>query len=80
MKINFNTSSSVEYMDVKVGQTFIMDGVVYMKVMNEDDFDDDDDYDIFAVQLNNGKVNHFIDDTDHVVIVETELNVANLPF
>ena len=78
MKINFNTSSSVKYMDVKVGQTFIMDGVVYMKVINEDDFEDDDE--ILAISLNNGKVNHLIDDTDHVVIVETELNVVNVPF
>jgi hypothetical protein len=78
MKINFNTSSSVEYMDVEVGQTFIMDGVVYMKVINEDDFEDDSEF--LAISLNNGKVNHLIDDTDHVVIVETELNVVNMPF
>lgn len=78
MKINFNTSSSVEYMDVEVGQTFIMDGVVYMKVINEDDFEDN--YEVLAISLNNGKVNHLIDDTDHVVVVETELNVVNMPF
>ena len=70
MKINFNT----RYMDVKVGQTFVMDGIVYMKVINDFDFDDDND-EFFAVQLNNGKVNHYIDDTDYVVIVNTELNV-----
>lgn len=78
MKINFNTSSSVEYMDVEVGQTFIMDGVVYMKVINEDDFEDNDE--VLAISLNNGKVNHLIDYTDHVVVVETELNVVNMPF
>ena len=78
MKINFNTNSSVEYMDVEIGQTFIMDGVVYMKVINEDDFEDNDE--VLAISLNNGRVNHLINDTDHVVVVETELNVVNMPF
>lgn len=46
--------------------------VIYLHYQN--------DSEVFAVQLNNGKVNHYIDDTDYVMIVDTELNIVNLPF
>lgn len=74
MKINIKSNNAIPFEDVCTGDTFLFKGKVYMKIFN-------DEYDsCHAVSLDNGCVDNRIDDTDDVIIVDTELNVNNLPF
>ena len=76
MKINFNVNSQKMFMDIKVGQTFMYDGHIYMKI---DSIGSDELAFAFAVNLENGLVAYNFESDDCVVIVDTELNVDTSP-
>ena len=74
MKINIKSNSQKMFMDIKEGDTFLLNGDIYIKVY------DLVDCTYFSVRLKDGIVDRSIDDIDDVIVVDTELNVNNSPF
>ena len=74
MKINFNANSQKMFMDIKEGDTFLINGDIYIKVY------DPVDCTYFSVRLKDGFADRNIDDVDDIIVVDTELNVNNSPF
>lgn len=74
MKINIKSNSQKMFMDIKEGDTFLLNGNIYIKVY------DPVDCTCFSVRLKDGFVDRSIDDIDDVIVVDTELNVNNSPF
>ena len=74
MKINIKSNAQKMFMDIKEGDTFLLNGDVYIKGYYPRD-------DIFiAVRLKDGFMDDTIDGIDDVIVVDTELNVNNSPF
>ena len=74
MKINIKSNSQKMFMDIKEGDTFLINGDIYIKVY------DPVDCTYFSVRLKDGFADRNIDDVDDIIVVDTELNVNNSPF
>lgn len=74
MKINIKSNTQKMFMDIKEGDTFLLNGDIYIKVY------DPVDCTHFSVRLKDGFADRSIDDIDDVIMVDTELNVNNSPF
>lgn len=74
MKINIKSNSQKMFMDMKEGDTFLLNGDIYIKVY------DPVDCTYFSVRLKDGFADRSIDDIDDVIVVDTELNVNNSQF